>query len=66
MRFPRAFASKTVSVNVGTEIKLYSHHIELPTSIEEIDMNVLQNTAEFTAVSTGETAFHAMVCDLSI
>ncbi|KAL8480046.1 hypothetical protein ACS0TY_026830 [Phlomoides rotata] len=66
VRFPRAFTSKTVSINVGKELKLYSCHIDMPTSIDEIDVNVLQNIAELTenTVSTRETASHAVASTL--
>lgn len=67
MRFPRVCASKSVSVNVGRKPKLSTSDIELPMSIEEIDMNILQNIVGFTedTVSTKNTASHAMVCDSS-
>ncbi|KAI3455601.1 hypothetical protein Pfo_012264 [Paulownia fortunei] len=62
VRFPRVCASKIVSVKVGRQPKLSTRDIELPTSIEEIDMKMLQNVIGFTrdAVSTRETFSHAV------
>nr|AMP82937.1 acidic leucine-rich nuclear phosphoprotein 32-related protein 1 [Catalpa bungei] len=60
MRFPRVFASRTVSVNLGRQPKLLTSDIQLPTYVEEIDMNMLQNVIGLT---TG-TVSHAMASPL--
>ncbi|KAK4479548.1 hypothetical protein RD792_015065 [Penstemon davidsonii] len=43
MRFPRSCASKTVSLKFGKQPQLSTCNIGLPTSIEEVDMNMVQN-----------------------
>ncbi|KAL0354500.1 UNVERIFIED_CONTAM: Midasin [Sesamum radiatum] len=48
LRFPRVCASKIVSVNVGRQLELTTREIELPTSMEEIDMNMLRNIVGMT------------------
>ncbi|KAK4427378.1 Midasin [Sesamum alatum] len=57
LRFPRVCASKIVSVNVGRRPELSTHEIELPTSVEEIDMNMLRNIVGLTrdTVSKSDT-----------
>ncbi|KAL2243207.1 UNVERIFIED_CONTAM: Midasin, partial [Sesamum indicum] len=56
-RFPRVCASKIVSVNVGREPELTTREIELPTSIHEIDMNMLRHIVGLTrdTVSTSDS-----------
>ncbi|KAK4395085.1 Midasin, partial [Sesamum angolense] len=60
-RFPRVCASKIVSVNVGRQPELTTREIELPTSIEEIDMNMLRNIVGMTrdTVSTSDSVLVA-------
>ncbi|KAL8046294.1 hypothetical protein ABFX02_08G168300 [Erythranthe guttata] len=50
-RFPRACASNLVSINVGRQPKISTRDIELPMSIEEIDMNMLQNIIGLTGAA---------------
>ncbi|KAK6125035.1 hypothetical protein DH2020_041213 [Rehmannia glutinosa] len=66
VRFPRVCASKVVSVKVGRQPILSTCDIELPMSIEEIDMNVLQNVIGFTrdAISTKEASSCAVASTL--
>ncbi|PIN24695.1 hypothetical protein CDL12_02577 [Handroanthus impetiginosus] len=66
MRFPRVCASKTVSVNVGRQPELSASDIELPMSVEEIDMNMLQDIIGLTTgpVSAREMVSHTVASTL--
>lgn len=48
MRFPRVCASERVSVNVERKALLSRCDIGLPTIIEEIDVDLLENIVGFT------------------
>ncbi|KAL3824480.1 hypothetical protein ACJIZ3_020509 [Penstemon smallii] len=66
MRFPRSCASKTVSLEFGKQPQLSTCDIGLPTSIEEVDMNMVQNIIDLAGTNVSDVMASTLPVKLDV